>query len=541
MRIAQAQMNSSLGDFKSNAEKILSMTRLALEQGCDLIIFPECTLFGYLPLDMLEHDHLVAAQLKVFDRLRKQIPNKIAVIIGLITRAPKKYGKPFMNSAALLQKGKIPRIFSKELLPSYDIFDEARYFAGGEICKNVFKLKSEKFLVTICEDIWAWGIDDYPSHYDENPILKLKEKNLSAVINLSASPFYSGKLQLRYKVAKAMVKRLKVPIFYTNMVGAQDEVIFDGASFVMNSYAQVVLQAPRFEEALQVFELATSQNKLKAQPKKSPENVSVLFSALVLGIRDYVLKTGFKKIHLGLSGGIDSAVVVSLAVAALGAENVKAVALPGPYNSSSSLSLADSLAQNLQIEMFHLPIEKSYEVALAELHKSFGVFDFGIVNENLQSRLRGLFLMAYSNKENSLLLTTGNKSELATGYSTLYGDMCGALNPLGDLLKSQVYALARYINLEQEVIPDEIIKRAPSAELRPNQKDQDSLPPYDELDRAVQNLVEKSQAPKTQIEKWLSNRLAKTEFKRWQSPPILKVSSHSFGRGRRMPIAAKYL
>ncbi len=540
MRIAQAQMNPRLGDFESNAEKILSMSKLALEQGCDLVLFPESTLFGYLPLDMLEYDHLVEAQLKVFRSIEKSIPKGIAVMIGLISKAPKKSGKPYMNSAALLQKGQKSRIFSKELLPNYDIFDEARYFASGKIAQNVFKLKSKKFLVTICEDIWAWGIDGYPSHYDENPILKLKEKNLAAVINLSASPFYSGKLKLRHEVANALAKRLKAPVIYTNMVGAQDEVIFDGASFVINAHSQVVVQAPRFEEALQVFELEMGSAKLKTSVKRAPDDIGTIFSALVLGIHDYVSKTGFQKVHLGLSGGIDSAVVVSLAVAALGAENVKGIAMPGPFSASESLSLAATLAQNLRVEMFELPIEKTYDAGLKDLQKAFGNFDFGIVHENLQSRLRGAFLMAYSNKENSLLLTTGNKSELATGYSTLYGDMCGALNPLGDLLKSQVYALARFINSEQEVIPEGIIMRAPSAELRPNQKDQDSLPPYDELDKAVQNLVEKSRSPKTQTEKWLFDRLAKTEFKRWQAPPILKVRSHSFGRGRRMPIAAKY-
>ncbi len=539
MRIAQAQMNPTLGDFESNAQKILSMVREAQAQACDLVIFPESALFGYLPIDMLEYDFLVKTQLKVFKSLQSQIPKGIAVMMGVVTEAPKTSGKAYYNSAALIQKGRKTQIFNKELLPSYDIFDEGRFFAKGDIRKNVFKLKSKKFLVTICEDIWAWGIKDYPSHYNENPILKIKEKNFDAIINLSASPFYAGKLEMRYDVVSKLAKRLKAPVFYTNMVGAQDEVIFDGASFVMNQRSQVVLQAPRFEEALQVFELETANSKLTPSPKKPKDNTETNFGALALGIRDFVRKTGFQKVHLGLSGGIDSAVVVCLAVEALGAENVCGIALPGPYNSPESLSLAQSLAKNLNIKMLQVPIQSSYETLLAELKKSFGAFEFGVTNENLQSRLRGSVLMAYSNTNNSLLLTTGNKSELATGYATLYGDMCGALNPLGDLLKYQVYDLARLINTDEEIIPDEIITRPPSAELRPNQKDQDSLPPYNELDKAVQNLIEKSSTPKSKTELWLQERLSRTEFKRWQAPPILKVSAHSFGRGRRMPIAAK--
>ena len=512
MRIAQAQMNSTLGDFASNARKILTMVELASEQSCDLVIFPESALFGYLPLDMLEYSHLVKDQLKVFKKLQKQIPKGIAVLVGLITEAPKTSGKAYFNSAALLQNGQKPQIFNKQLLPSYDIFDEARFFAQGDVRKNVFTLKSKKFLVTICEDIWAWGTKDYPSHYSENPILKITEKKLDAVINISASPFYSEKLAMRVEVVSKLAKRLKVPIFYTNMVGAQDEVIFDGASFVMNQKSQVVMQAPRFEEALQVFELDSARSVLKKAPKKIKDQVEDRFSALVLGIRDFVRKTGFQKVHLGFSGGIDSAVVAGLAVEALGAENVCGLALPGPFSSALSLSLAEKLAKNLNVQILEVSIQNSYDASLKELQSAFGHFEFGVLNENLQSRLRGAFLMAYSNKENSLLLTTGNKSELATGYATLYGDMCGALNPLGDLLKFQVYELARFINSSGELIPNEIIVRAPTAELRPNQKDQDSLPPYDELDRAVRNLVEKSNAPKNKIEHWLNEKLLRSEF-----------------------------
>ena len=540
MRIAQAQMNSSLGDFEANAKKILDFVKNAALEKCELVIFPELALFGYLPVDMLEYVYLVKKQIKVFERLKKQIPNDIAVLLGAITEAPKNSGKPFFNSAILLQKDKKPKVFNKQLLPSYDIFDEGRFFSNGSVGQNIFSFKGKKFLVTICEDIWAWGLNNYPSHYSENPILKIKEKNIAAVINLSASPFYSGKLALRYEVAQKLARRLKAPVIYTNMVGGQDEVIFDGASFVTNSQGEVVVSAPRFEESLQVFELSLASDRSKPAKLKHKDKTQDVFSALVLGLRDFVSKTKLQKVHLGLSGGIDSAVVACLAVEALGAENVCGIALPSDFNSAKSLSLAKSLAENLNIKFLQTPIQNIYEASLNELDKSFGKSDFSVMNENLQARIRGLILMAYSNKENSLLLTTGNKSELATGYATLYGDMCGALNPLGDLLKKQVYELANFINTDHEMIPQEIMSRAPSAELRPNQKDQDSLPPYDDLDRAVVNLIEKSQAPKNKVELWLQEKIVRSEFKRWQSPPILKVSAHSFGRGRRMPIAAKY-
>ena len=545
MRIAQAQINSKLGDFAANSEKILACVQQAQEQKCDLVVFSELSLFGYLPMDLLENDAIVHNQLAAFKALHKKLPAGIAVLLGLISKSPSQQGKPYYNSAALIEKNKKPQYFHKELLPSYDIFDETRFFKSGKLRQNVFTLKSQKFLVSICEDIWAWSIKDYPTYYDENPVLKIKEKNLAAVINLSASPFYVGKPKLRLKVVKKLVQKLKVPVLYTNMVGAQDEVIFDGASFVVDQKAKIILQAPSFVESLQFFELNAKNpapKKVRASEVKGGIHgeIQEIYSALILGIRDFVQKTGFQKVHLGLSGGIDSAVVVCLAVQALGAENVRVLALPGPFSSPQSLSLAAQLALNLKIQLHEMSIQKTYETAIQELQKTLGELAFGVLHENLQSRLRGLFLMAYSNKENSLLLTTGNKSELATGYATLYGDMCGALNPIGDLLKSQVYELARFINSEKVVISPQILERAPSAELRPNQKDQDSLPDYDQLDQAVRNLVEKSQTPKNEIEIWLASVLAKTEFKRWQAPPILKVSRHAFGRGRRMPIAALY-
>ncbi len=402
--------------------------------------------------------------------------------------------------------------------------------------KNVFKIKGKKFFLTICEDIWAWEDKSGKSSYGENPIKKIKEKNVDLVVNLSASPWFPGKEKLRHHVAQKTAQHFKAPILYANLVGAQDEIIFDGASFVISPNGKPIMQCQSFVEDLNVFDLDT--NEVWSKPTHLSE-IEKLRKALALGIQDFCFKAGLPKVHLGLSGGIDSAVVACLAVDALGASNVKCFALPGPHSATKSLQLASQLAKNLKIEMFDVSINAAYETISKQLDSKMEIKEFSLVHENLQSRLRGLFLMAYSNHKNSLLLTTGNKSEYATGYSTLYGDMCGGLAPIGDLTKNQVYALARYYNSAAEIIPTEIIERAPSAELRPNQKDQDSLPPYEELDRAVVNIVEKSQKPKNETEKWLVQKLVGTEFKRWQSAPILKASSHSFGRGRRWPLAHK--
>jgi NAD+ synthase (glutamine-hydrolysing) len=536
MRIGLGQINSTIGDFAGNRQKIVDYSRRAREKHCDLIVFPELALMGYMPNDLLERDSVVKLQLKEFALLQKEVPEGIALLVGLVTLNKSKRGKPYCNSAALIQKGKKPKFFHKELLPAYDIFDETRHLEPGKLKNNFFTFKGKRILVTICEDIWAWGVPGYPSFHPCNPLSELPRKSVDLVVNLSASPFTQQKSSLRKKVVAKTSKHFNAPMVYVNMVGAQDETIFDGGSFAVGSSGKVLAQNLFFEEDLNILDLKIEKGWIRDSSSDSLENCR---QAIILGIRDFVRKTGFSKVHLGLSGGIDSAVVACLAVDALGPGKVTCVTLPSMFSSPISRELADRLAKNLHVRLLDTPITATYEVALKSLQDCLGEFEFGVVQENLQSRIRGMLLMAIANKENSLLLTTGNKSELATGYATLYGDMCGGLAPIADLVKSEVYDLARIYNKEVELIPNEIITRAPSAELRPGQKDQDTLPPYDDLDLSVKNLVERGKPARSNTDKWLIEMLMKTEFKRWQAAPILKLTSHAFGRGRRLPIANK--
>ncbi|HRO66358.1 MAG TPA: NAD+ synthase [Pseudobdellovibrionaceae bacterium] len=538
MRIAIAQINPTLGDFKGNKRLILDRVLEAHGKNSRLVVFPECALFGYHPFDLLERKNIVRRQFQEIKDIEKKIPKGIAVLVGLLTENESKKGRPYFNTAALIEKGKKTKFFHKTLLPTGDVFDEARFIEPGDMRKNFFTLDRKKFFLSICEDIWAWPEADGSSPYLINPLAKIPKKGCDFVINLSASPWFPGKIDRRRRVAAATAKHFKAPVLYTNLVGAQDEVIFDGRSFLMDQKGEVVFECEAFEEDLNVFNLETLQSWTPSRPFRSKEDE--LRAALVLGIRDFCRKTGLRKVHLGLSGGIDSALVACLAVDALGAGAVDAFALPGPFSAPESLKWAEELARNLNIPLKEIPITPFYEVLKAGLEKSLGIESFGIVHENLQSRLRGLILMAHSNQTQSLLLTTGNKAEYATGYATLYGDMCGGLAPIGDLTKHQVFQISKLYNREREIIPSGILERPPSAELRPNQKDQDSLPAYDILDAAVVNIVEKGKDSRGQTDKWLLDRVFKTEFKRWQAAPILKASSHSFGRGRRFPVAHQY-
>ncbi len=533
-RIAISQINTALGQFSENRIKIMDSIRRAQERRSDLIVFPESTLFGYHPFDLLERSKLVDLQLRELKKIEKEIPAGIAALVGVITRNPSKRGRPYFNSVALVQKGKKTKFFHKQLLPTGDVFDEARFIESGETKRNFFSLKGKRILVTICEDMWAWPDKKGQSQYSKNPLLELKKEKVNLIVNVSASPFYPGKLEKRKSLAHRTAQLFKAPMIYCNLVGAQDEIIFDGASFAVNSRGKTLSQCLMFEETLSVFDL--DQQKGEIQPLiESP--VEVLHRALVLGIRDFCQKVGIHKVHLGLSGGVDSALVACLAVDALGKSNVKAVALPSEFNSPKSLNLAQQLAQNLGILLHEVPIQPIYETAKATVDQAYQISKFGLVHENLQARVRGMLLMALSNQENSLLLATSNKSEFAAGYSTLYGDMCGGLAPIGDLTKRQVYKLCEHYNQDHELIPKEILTRAPSAELRPNQKDQDSLPPYDDLDDSVDRLIRDCKEAQSDTDKWLQAALMRSEFKRWQAPPILKVSVHSFGRGRRFPVA----
>jgi NAD+ synthase (glutamine-hydrolysing) len=535
MRIGVAQINPTLGDFENNKLKILDYVKRAKDMKCSLVVFPECSLFGYHPFDMLERAEAVERQEKELKDLVKKLPEGVGVIIGLITKNKAKRGRPYFNSAALIQKGKILKIFNKQLLPTGDVFDEARFIEEGDVSKNYFKFGGRSFFLTICEDIWAWEHSGR-SPYAVNPLQKVKKQKVDLVINISASPYFLGKMKLRDKVTLATAKAFKAPLLYANLVGAQDEIIYDGQSFLITPQGKKPFECLAFEEHLNVFDLSTKESWFNPPKLQKTEE---LRKALVLGIQDFCRKVGISKVHFGLSGGIDSAVVACLAAEAVGPSNVTAFGLPGPFSADMSLSLAENLAKNLGIKFLEIPINETYATALKTFSSVTQHKEFNLVNENMQSRLRGLFLMAYSNKEGSLLLTTGNKSEYATGYTTLYGDMCGGLAPIGDLIKKQVYELAEYYNSQAEVIPKEIITRPPTAELRPNQKDQDTLPPYDVLDAAVVHLVEQQRRTKTDVQKWLLKKMYSSEFKRWQAPPILKVSGHSFGRGRRFPVAHK--
>ncbi|MAV90009.1 MAG: NAD+ synthase [Bdellovibrionaceae bacterium] len=540
MRIALSQINSHLGDFETNSKKILEQIQSAKDRHCDLVVFPECALMGYHPVDLLEQPYVVEAQLKALKKIETSIPDGITALVGIIAINPNKVGKPFLNSAILISKNKPSKLFSKQLLPTYDVFDEGRHIEPGETAKNFFKFKGQNVLVTICEDIWAWpqrGGHRYQT-YGKNPLTQIPKSKVDLVLNLSASPYIPKKQKERQLVVKQTATHFNAPMVYVNMVGAQDELIYDGGSFAVDSKGKILAQACHFEEDLAILDLEKNEGSKKPLVTHEMESIR---QAAVLGLKDFVSKSGFEKVHLGLSGGIDSALVACLAVDALGPQNVKAFLLPGPYTSPLSNQLAQKLCENLGIESHSLSINTGFEVLAEELNEKLGPLEFGLTHENLQARIRGNFLMAISNLKGSLLLGTSNKSELAVGYSTLYGDLCAGLLPIGDLLKTQVFELAKHYNSEHELIPLEIITRPPTAELRENQKDEDSLPPYDQLDPVVYKIVEKVKTPKSDLEKRIYNMMMKSEFKRWQAAPILKLSSHAFGRGRRLPITGAYI
>lgn len=539
MRIALAQTNSTLADFNANKKKILEFVHRAKEKKANLVVFPEASLFGYHPFDLLERDDLIDAQNKKLKELIKDLPKDIYVLIGAFEKNRKSKGRPFFNAAFLLQKGKQIKSFHKELLPTGDVFDEARFIEKGSLKNNYFKVNGKKFLLTICEDIWAWEDKKGKSVYTENPLKKIKREKVDLIINMSASPFFEGKLKQREYCVSKTATYFKAPMVYVNMVGGQDEIIYDGQSFLVDSKGKNKFLCRSFEEDLNVFDLDSLEDWNADKASKKETATEQIRKALVLGLKDFVHKTGMVRVHLGLSGGIDSAIVACLAVDAFGPQNVRLFALPTEFNQPESFDLAAKLAKNLRVQLQTISIQPIYEKIRSVLDQAFEVQQFHLMHENIQSRIRGLSMMAFSNLKESMLLTTGNKSEYATGYATMYGDMCGGMAVIGDLTKKQVYELAELYNKEYQLIPQRIIDRPPTAELRPNQKDQDSLPEYDVLDKAVTELIEKRNKAKNPTEKWLLGVLDKTEFKRWQAPPILKISEHSFGRGRRYPIAHK--
>ena len=551
MRIALAQINPTLGDFVENSKKITEFIKRAHAKRADLVVFSELTLAGYPPADLLERPEFLASQNKALKKILSTLPADITVIFGAVRATPqrKKGAKPYQNVVIVAKKNSKPLVFAKQLLPSYDVFDETRFFEPGNETGVFLLNKKNRVAVSVCEDMWSGITDLGDKIYSHDPLGKLK--NIDLIVNISASPFSLEKMKGRLKAARAHVKKLNAPMVYVNQVGGEDELIFDGRSFILDEKGKMIVQGACAEEDLVMIDLA--QHLSEYRPPEDRES-EILRKVLVLGLRDFVVKNGMKDVHMGISGGIDSALMAALAVDALGPNHVTGLLLPGPYSSQGSVDDSQKLAENLKIKTIKIDINSLYDQARSHL-ENFGLdglqagvsgaltpstaLNVSLTEQNLQARLRGVMLMAYANTKGSLLLSTSNKCELAAGYSTLYGDTNGALMPLGDLLKGQIYELAEHYNSARELIPEEILMKAPSAELAPNQVDQDSLPPYDELDKAVVKVVEKKLLPTTKTEKWLLQQMARSEFKRWQAPPILRVSEHAFGRGRRLPITQK--
>ncbi|MEY2917231.1 MAG: hypothetical protein RIS73_945 [Bacteroidota bacterium] len=559
MKIFLAQQNYHIGNFESNTQKIICAIEEAKKQGGDLIVFSELSVCGYAPKDFLEFDDFISKCYNAIDEI-KEHADTIGVLVGAPDRNPVKEGKDLFNAAYFLFEKKIKGIAHKTCLPNYDVFDEYRYFEPAYDWK-VIEFKGKKLAVTICEDIWNLG--DNPM-YRTCPMDELMKQKPDVMINLSASPFDYTHDEDRKATIKSNVTKYKLPLFYCNAVGSQTEVVFDGASLVFDAAANLCGRLPSFQSSLQSFilnddgtidapiiEPASRVPDKELNPIALEENLNIeqVHDAIVMGIKDYFTKMGFTKAILGSSGGIDSAVTLVLACEALGKENVRAVLMPSAYSTGHSVTDAEALSKNLNNPYDIVPIKNIYDSFLQELKPIFKDLPFSIAEENIQSRSRGNLLMAIANKFGYILLNTSNKSELATGYGTLYGDMAGGLGVLGDCYKMQVYALAKYINRNAEIIPDNIIIKVPSAELRPGQKDSDSLPDYSILDKLLFQYIERRQGPKEikaqGFDAALVDRVLKmvniNEYKRNQFCPIIRISPKAFGVGRRVPIVGKYL
>ena len=559
MKIVLAQQNYHIGNFELNTKKIIAAIREAKAAGADLILFSEMCVCGYPARDFVEFNNFITQCEASVDLIRQEA-DTIGVLIGGPSRNPSKLGKDLFNTAFFLYEQKIVAEIHKTLLPTYDVFDEYRYFEPAADWK-VVPFKGKKLAITICEDIWNLG--DNPL-YTICPMDRLMEQQPDIMLNLSASPFDYTHDEDRKAVIKANVLKYRLPLFYCNAVGSQTEIVFDGASLVFDANANLCAALPMFTEATALLELSDNgtihapilepasrmPDKELNPAKLEPElNIDQVYQALVLGIRDYFTKMGFTKAILGSSGGIDSAVTLAIACEALGAENVRAILLPSPYSTEHSVADAIALSSHLQNPYDVVPIHQVYTAMLQTVQPLFGDLPFSLAEENMQSRSRGNLLMAIANKFGYILLNTSNKSELATGYGTLYGDMAGGLSVLGDCYKLQVYTLARYINRDKEIIPRNIIEKAPSAELRPGQKDSDSLPDYALLDQILYQYIEKRNGPEEiklmGFDPALVNRTLKmvntNEYKRNQFCPIIRISPKAFGVGRRVPIVGKYL
>jgi len=546
MKIALAQQNYIVGDFEGNLRKIFDAIDQAFLLKADIVVFSELAVCGYPARDFLDYKDFTRRSLTSVERIAAYANGKLAVVVGTPTFNPDRDGKDLFNSACFITEGKVLFTAHKTLLPTYDIFDEYRYF---EPAKNfgVAVYKGKKIALTICEDIW--DIENDNPLYPMSPMEEIARLEPDLMLNLSASPFASGHVKSRHRVVKANASTYNLPVFYCNNYGAQTDIIFDGGSLVCSPSGAVYDEFPYFEAAVQVYDLDKVMQYKDSDQTNEQEDISLIHDALILGIRDYFGKSGFKKAIVGLSGGVDSALVVALAARALGAENVFSVLMPSQYSSDHSIDDSVALVNNLDAPYTILPIQDVFQAFEKALAPHFKGTSPNVAEENLQSRIRGNYLMALSNKFGYILLNTSNKSEAAVGYGTLYGDMCGAIGVIGDLYKTRVYELCRYINREKEIIPENILVKAPSAELRPGQKDSDSLPDYDILDQILYQYIEECQGPEEIIargfEEQLVRRILKlvnnAEFKRFQTPPYLRVTRRAFGVGRRLPIVARYL
>ncbi len=543
MRIALAQINPTVGDFTGNSAKIVDFSLRAKSAGVDLVLFPELSVCGYPPRDLVERPWFIERNRQAAEEIAAQTRG-ILVVCGLVTAARSTTGKSALNSAALLRDGTIAAIQSKRLLPTYDVFDEMRNFAPADK-QGLIDIAGTPCALTICED--AWNDKNFWDRrlYGVDPVEDLIGAGGKILLNISASPFYLRKRELRLDMLAAIAKHYRMPVAMVNQVGGNDSLVFDGSSIAIGPEGQIMAQAKSFAEDMVCFDTETLTGDIHDRDEGLEASA---YAALVLGTRDYVRKCGFRKVVLGLSGGIDSALTAVIAVEALGKENVIGVGMPGPYSSQGSISDAAELAKNLEIRFELISIGSIFDSYLQSLKPAFADLPKDVTEENVQARIRGALLMALSNKFGALVLTTGNKSEIAVGYCTLYGDMCGGLAVISDVPKTLVYRLARYVNARSPLIPASTIDKPPSAELRPNQKDSDSLPPYEILDPILEAYVEDNQSPESiaaehtldlALVRKVVGMVDRNEYKRQQAAPGLKISPKAFGVGRRYPIAAK--
>jgi len=550
MRITVAQLNYHIGNFERNKNLITGAIKKAKSEGSDLIIFSELSVPGYPPLDLLDRHDFIDKCNNTVNAIAKECVG-ISAIVGSPTLNNNPEGKKLLNSALFLSEGEVVFTANKALLPTYDIFDEYRYFEP-EKQFNIFSFKGLRLAITICEDLW----DEQPFDnefekkrlYSVSPMEELSTQKPDVIINISASPFSYSKIEAKQNIFLSKAIRYKIPVISVNQTGANTELIFDGASIIVNGKGEIFKQLPFFKEVVETFSLTDILSVPNLIKGKRPDIIQLIHSALITGIRDYFTKTGLKSCIIGLSGGIDSAICLCLAVEALGSKNVRALLMPSQYSSDHSIKDAVAIANNLKIQYDIINIEKLYNVFKQELSPLFAGMENDITEENIQARIRAILLMAVSNKYGCILLNTSNKSEAAVGYGTLYGDMAGGLSVIGDVYKTDIYKLGNYFNRDKEVIPENIIKKLPSAELRPDQFDSDSLPDYSILDAILYQYIElqkpaeriiKDGADSDTVHKVI-RLIDFNEYKRYQAPPVLRISSKAFGAGRRMPLAAKY-